>query len=154
MNKLKYIILGNIIPIFFNLTFCLGVDGELYLPHIHDRTIINKLNEFLVTATMYYPIESQTDSTPSITADNTKFDPDKATEYRYVALSRNLLKRWGGPFDYDDIVLIDGIGEYSGLYKVKDTMNRKFKNRVDILTTKGTGIFKYNGARLSLWEGN
>ena len=61
---------------------------------------------FDVTVTTYNPTRQQCDSTPNITADGTKINPRKATQYRYVALSRDLLSRWGGPFDYGDYVII------------------------------------------------
>ena len=97
---------------------------------------------YQVTVTTYNPTEHQTDSTPNITADGTKFHTWKATEYRYIALSRDLLSRWGGPFEYGDYVVIEGTGKWDGVYQVRDTMNRKWTNRVDILTTNSK--FKYN----------
>ena len=96
---------------------------------------------YKVTVTTYNPTRAQTDSTPNITADGTKFHTWKATEYRYVALSRDLLSRWGGPFEYGDYVVIEGTGKWDGVYQVRDTMNRKWTNRVDILTTNSK--FKY-----------
>jgi hypothetical protein len=44
-----------------------------------------------VTVTTYNPTPSQTDSTPNETADGTIIKPWKATQYRYVALSRDLI---------------------------------------------------------------
>ena len=96
---------------------------------------------YKVTVTTYNPTRAQTDSTPNITADGTKFHTWKATEYRYVALSRDLLSRWGGPFEYGDYIIIEGTGKWDGVYQVRDTMNRKWTNRVDILTTNSK--FKY-----------
>ena len=97
---------------------------------------------FNVTVTTYNPTRRQTDSTPNITADGTKIKTWKATEYRYVALSRDLLSRWGGPFNYGDYVIIEGTGEWDGVYQVRDTMNPKWTNRVDILTTNSR--FRYD----------
>ena len=90
---------------------------------------------FNVTVTTYNPTKAQTDSTPDITADGTRIKPWKATQYRYVALSRDLLSRWGGPFDYGDYIIIEGTGKWDGVYQVRDTMNPKWVKRVDILTT-------------------
>ena len=64
--------------------------------------------EFTVTGTMYSPTLAQCDATPNITADGTKINPKKASQYRYVALSRDLLERWGGPFEYGEYVAIEG----------------------------------------------
>ncbi len=96
---------------------------------------------YKVTVTTYNPTKYQTDSTPDITADGTKINIRKATSYRYVALSRDLLSRWGGPFEYGDYIVIEGTGKWDGVYQVRDTMNRKWINRVDILTTNSK--FKY-----------
>ena len=46
-----------------------------------------------VDVTMYQPNEIQCDDTPNITADGTKIRISKASNYKFVALSRNLLHR-------------------------------------------------------------
>ena len=95
-----------------------------------------------VDVTMYQPTYYQTDSDPDVTADGTKIRISKASEYKFVALSRNLLKRWGGPFDYGDFILLKGADKKNGVYQVRDTMNPKWTNRVDILTTNSR--FRYD----------
>ena len=97
---------------------------------------------YKVTVTTYNPTRQQCDSTPNITADGTRFKTWKASSYRYVALSRDLLARWGGPFNYGDYIVIEGTKDRDGVYQVRDTMNPKWTNRVDILTTNDR--FKYN----------
>ncbi len=104
--------------------------------------------EFDVTITMYNAVKGQTDDTPNQTADGTMIDPKRASEYRYVALSRDLIARWGGPFNYGDYVMIKGTDGYDGVYQVKDTMSPKFINRVDILRTSGAKWFKFDNAVL------
>ena len=106
------------------------------------------VTEFEVTVTMYNPTRGQTDSTPNITADGTRINPRKASSYRYIALSRDLLSRWGGPFNYGDYVIIEGTGKDDGVYQVRDTMNPRFTKRVDILKSKGSRKFKYNSVKL------
>ena len=101
----------------------------------------NKIS-YKVTVTTYNPTKAQCDDTPNITADGTRIKPWKATDYRYVALSRDLLSRWGGPFEYGDYIVIEGTDGWDGIYQVRDTMNPKWTNRVDILTTNSR--FKYN----------
>jgi hypothetical protein len=105
-----------------------------------------ELQEFDVTVTTYNPTRSQTDSTPNQTADGTIIKPWKATQYRYVALSRDLLSRWGGPFEYGDYVIIEGTDGWDGVYQVRDTMNPKWVKRVDILTTNS--MFKYTDVKM------
>ena len=106
------------------------------------------VTEFEVTVTMYNPTKGQCDSTPNITADGTRINPKKASSYRYIALSRDLLSRWGGPFNYGDYVIIEGTGKDDGVYQVRDTMNPRFTKRVDILKSKGSRKFKYNSVKL------
>ena len=101
-----------------------------------------------VDVTMYQPVYPQTDKTPDITADGTKIRISKASEYKFVALSRNLLKRWGGPFDYGDFILIKGAGKKDGVYQVRDTMNPKWVNVVDILESTHVQPYKYTDAHI------
>ena len=102
---------------------------------------VNRIS-YKVTVTTYNPTKQQCDDTPNQTADGTIIKPWKATNYRYVALSRDLLDRWGGPFNYGDYIVIEGTDGWDGIYQVRDTMNPKWTNRVDILTTNSR--FKYD----------
>ena len=101
-----------------------------------------------VAVTMYQPVYPQTDRTPNITADGTRIRISKASEYKFVALSRNLLKRWGGPFDYGDFILLKGTKDKDGVYQVRDTMNAKWVNVVDILESKDVEPYKYMNAHI------
>ena len=122
---------------------------------VDNEKLHNDLSEFYkygveVDVTMYQPVYPQTDMTPNITADGTRFRISKASEYKFVALSRNLLKRWGGPFDYGDFILIKGTtdGHKDGVYNVRDTMNPKYVNYVDILESKHVQPYKYTDVHL------
>ena len=121
------------------------------------RLVNNKLKErlseyeeygIIVDVTMYQPVYPQTDKTPDITADGTRIRIHKASEYKFVALSRNLLKRWGGPFNYGDFILIKNAGHKDGVYQVRDTMNPKWVNVVDILESKGVEPYKFTDAHI------
>jgi 3D (Asp-Asp-Asp) domain-containing protein len=108
----------------------------------------SKVETFNVTATMYNAVESQCDSDPLITAAMYKINPKKASEHKWIAMSRDMLKRWGGHFNYGDKVLISGAGHKDGIYIVADTMNKRFKKRIDILETKGTPLYKFNSVTI------
>ena len=71
----------------------------------------------------------------------------RASEYKYVAVSRNMLVRNGGFLRFGDYVWVDA-GKKSGVYQVKDTMNARFVNRIDILETPGVKPYKYEEASL------
>ena len=107
-----------------------------------------KLEGMEVTVTMYHPVRSQTDSTPNILADGTRIRVHKASEYRFIAVSRNLLKRHGGFLEYGDFIVLKGTGLKDGVYQVKDTMNKRFVNRIDILESPGTKPYKVESAKI------
>jgi hypothetical protein len=102
----------------------------------------------LETLTIYHPEEGQCDSTPLITANNSHIDLDKLrrNEIRWMALSRDLLKRWNGEFNYGDTVILEaGDSEIDGLWVINDSMNKRFNNRGDLLfhrDSRTTGIWR------------
>jgi len=115
---------------------------------IYEKTIEEyESNKHQVTVTMYHPVAGQTDDTPNITADGSVIKISKASEYRYVAVSRNMLIRYGGFLRYGDYVWVNA-GKKSGVYQVRDTMAPRWINRIDILETPGVKPYKYNDASL------
>jgi hypothetical protein len=107
---------------------------------------------YTVTATVYEAVPGQTDDEPFVTADNSHIKPHYGTKKRWMALSRDLLKPWGGKFDFGDKVRVKGISpKLDGVYTVHDTMNRRHRHCMDILAhpsekldifTKGVKIQK------------
>lgn len=86
--------------------------------------------------TVYHPTKRQCDRTPLVTASNSKIDLEslRNKNIRWMALSRDLLKRWKGEFQYGDTVMLSAKdAEINGLWVIKDTMNKRFKNRGDLL---------------------
>lgn len=89
-----------------------------------------------VIGTLYNPVAGQCDSSPLITADNSKINLNKLAkeEIRWVALSRDLLARWGGPYNYGDTLRVHHPNKkIRGLWVVHDTMNRRYRKRIDFL---------------------
>ena len=101
-----------------------------------------------VTVTMYQPVRYQTDSTPNILADGTRIRTERASNYKFIAVSRNLLKRWGGSLEFGDVVILIGTDHKDGIYQVRDTMNARFVNRIDILESPGVKPYKFNKAKI------
>ena len=118
-----------------------------------NKTLKKELSKYetegmIVTVTMYEPVSYQTDSTPNILADGTRIRVHKASEYRFIAVSRNLLKRHGGWLDYGDFVLLKGTNHKDGVYQVRDTMNKRFVNRIDILESVNVKPYKFDKAEI------
>jgi len=93
---------------------------------------------FVLRATGYNSLESQTDSTPFITATGAR------TRFGIVAVSRDLL---GSEFPYGSLVRIRDLGNYytgrgagafqamldqQGLFIVEDTMHARKTNQIDV----------------------
>ena len=130
-------------------------DKNIQLQSLRDenKRIRGKLNKYEtegmnVTVTMYQPVRYQTDSTPNILADGTRIRTQEASDYKFIAVSRNLLKRSGGWLDFGDFVLLKGTHTKDGVYQVRDTMNKRFVNRIDILESPGVKPYKYEKAKI------
>ena len=151
--------ISGMVIMLFSLNIITGLDAEIRDLELQNMILTGKLeqieirrvsNEFIVTGTMYSPTRAQCDATPNITADGTKINPKHASQYRYVALSRDLLERWGGPFQYGEYIAVEGTqrGKHDGIWQVRDTMNPKWLKRVDFLVTNGTRPFKYDEIKI------
>ena len=152
--------ISGLVILLFSLNIITGLGSKVRSLEFENMVLATTLeqmeirresSEFIVTGTMYSPTRAQCDATPNITADGTKINPKHASTYRYVALSRDLLERWGGPFQYGEYIAVEGTerGKYDGVWQVRDTMNPKWLKRVDFLLTSGTRPFKYNEIKIT-----
>lgn len=92
-----------------------------------------------VVITVYMAVAGQTDSTPLITADGSKINFDDPQNW--IAVSRDLLDEY--PFGTK--VEVTGTDIYDGIYEVRDVMNKRFTNRIDILIHVDDPIGKWRG---------
>jgi len=76
-----------------------------------------------VYATAYTSTTSQTDNTPCISASGKNICRLYKRGIRTIAVSRDLRRR----YPYGSVVIIEG-----KRYRVEDTMNRRYKHRIDI----------------------
>lgn len=110
-------------------------------PTVH--TVIRSPVIHVVTGTYYNAEVGQTDSRPLETADGSQIDRSKLRSgaLRWVALSRDLIDRHGGHFSYgDSIYVYHPDVRLRGWWILRDTMNKRFKNRIDFLIHKGTAF--------------
>lgn len=103
---------------------------ELKREEIEVKKMLETITPDIVTLTTYKATESETDSTPNITASGFKITNPK--KQRIVAVSRDLKRKmkWGSK------IRIVGAGKYDGTYRVHDLMNKRYKKRIDILIGK------------------
>ena len=101
-----------------------------------------------VTATMYHPVVGQCDDTPDITGDQSKIpDVYDCTKLCWIAVSQDLLWFNGGPIRYGDTVYVQA-GHKTGVYIVRDAMNKRFKHKIDFLESVGTDLYSFDEAML------
>ena len=124
------------------------IEAKQEIVGLKKRLLMYETEGMNVTVTMYEPVRYQTDSTPNILADGTRIKTEQASNYKFIAVSRNLLKRWGGWLEYGDFILLKGTTHKDGVYQVKDTMNPRFVNRVDILESPGVRPYKFDSAKI------
>jgi 3D (Asp-Asp-Asp) domain-containing protein len=86
----------------------------------------------VVTVTTYTPSIEETDSTPLITASGFKISERNPKRHRIVAVSRDLKRK----YRFGTKIRIKGAGKYDGEYTIRDVMNKRHRNRVDILVGK------------------
>jgi hypothetical protein len=113
------------------------VDHAKKIHYINRRFYVQtEARAVLDALTVYNPTVKQCDRTPLVTASNSTIDKIKLgkQEIRWMALSRNLLKRWNGKFHYGDTVMVNsGDPTIDGFWVIKDTMNKRYKNYGDLL---------------------
>lgn len=88
---------------------------------------------FEVKVTSYNPEVGQTDSSPCTAASGRNLCIAAKEGDRVIALSRDLLKRNGGHWEWHDkIRLTSKTPACNGVFSVEDTMNARYQNRVDL----------------------
>ena len=90
-----------------------------------------------VTATAYNSLAYQTSEQPNITAFGDSLKPGM----KCIAVSRDLLSQG---LKHNALVTIEGL---EGIYLVKDKMNRRWKNRIDIYMGKDVKAAKKWGRK-------
>lgn len=105
-----------------------------------------KKNATQVTVTRYSPDKSQCDNDPLVTADLSEINLKKLRrrQIKWVAISQDLLTK----YQYGDKLKLTCSEDPSinGIYEVHDCINKRFRNRVDILTHSD------NNQGQGLWE--
>jgi 3D (Asp-Asp-Asp) domain-containing protein len=82
-----------------------------------------------VSLTTYTTDTAETDSFPLITASGLRLDSANPKKGRVIAISRDLQKL----FSFGDKVKLSNAGKFNGIWFIHDLMNKKWKNKIDIL---------------------
>jgi 3D (Asp-Asp-Asp) domain-containing protein len=132
---LRLIIILILIPI--------STSSFKYKPKERHLETIEKV--YTVTLTTYSIDPEQTDSTPTITASGFIVDSINPKKHRILAVSHDLKKK----FKWGSKVLIKDAGRFNGIYTVRDLMNSRWKNKIDILINPNDKNTKIRNVKLT-----
>ena len=83
----------------------------------------------VVTLTTYSVTEGETDDSPTITASGFEIDEDNPKKHRIIAVSRDLKRK----LRFGEKVILSNAGRFNGVWYVRDLMNSRFRNKIDVL---------------------
>jgi 3D (Asp-Asp-Asp) domain-containing protein len=98
----------------------------------------------VVKVTMYTVDPKQTDSTPLLTASGFKIDSLNPEKHRIIAVSRDLKLK----YKFGTKVMVKGTGTHDGIYVVRDIMNKRWRNRIDILVNPRERYNSFKGVKM------
>ena len=87
----------------------------------------------VVTLTTYSVTEEETDDSPTITASGFEIDEDNPRKHRIIAVSRDLKRK----LRFGEKVVLSNAGKFNGVWYVRDLMNSRFRNKIDVLIDEG-----------------
>jgi hypothetical protein len=94
---------------------------------------VDSLEIGLLRATVYHAVARECDANPFITADDSRIHPARISRLRWCGISRGLHRRWNGPLNFGDTLLVTGAGTLSGRWVVRDLMRNVNQRRIDFL---------------------
>jgi 3D (Asp-Asp-Asp) domain-containing protein len=106
-------------------------DTKKFVIHTEKKVEKEIVDEFkkIVTLTTYSTTEGETDDSPNITASGFEIDEDNPKKHRIIAVSRDLKRR----LRFGEKVVLSNAGKFNGVWYVRDLMNSRFKNKIDVL---------------------
>ena len=95
-------------------------------------------------ATVYNAVPEQCNADFGHTASMFRLNLNDVLSQRIIAMERTFMRSLG--LKYGDVVYLEGVGEYDGVWQIQDTMNKRFagQKKIDILVP--------NNIRTGLWK--
>lgn len=101
-----------------------------------------------VTATVYNAVPEQGYGQARHTASMHRINHDNIEAERIIAMERTMMSRYN--VSYGDVLRIENAGDYDGIWRVEDTMNKRFagQNRIDFLVPNHIKTGKWTNVRI------
>ena len=99
----------------------------------------------IVSLSTYKADTTETDSTPLVTASGFKLDSLNPKKHRVIAISRDLKEL----FAFGDQVKLTNAGKFNGIWFIHDVMNKRYRNKIDILINPSDRQLSLKGVLIS-----
>jgi hypothetical protein len=99
-------------------------------------------------ATVYNAVPSQCDSDCGITANMFRLNLNDVYSHRVLAIERTMMDRYG--LKMGDVVYIEGVGKYDGVWQVQDKINKRFAgmDKIDLLLPSDVKYGKWDNVKI------
>jgi len=141
MKYNKYLGMGVILLIVVGSFYCLRPGHKAIV--MQYPFVLKSMK--VVSLSTYKADTTETDSTPLVTASGFKLDSLNPKKHRVIAISRDLKAL----FAFGDKVILTNAGKFNGVWFVHDVMNKRYKNKFDILINPSDRQLSLKGVLIS-----
>lgn len=99
-------------------------------------------------ATVYNAVAGQCNPDYGRTASMFRLNIKNPESHRIIAIERTMMDRYG--LRMGDVVYLEGVGEYDGVWQVQDKMNKRFAgmDKIDLLVNGDTKTGKWDNVKI------
>lgn len=99
-------------------------------------------------ATVYNAVAGQCNPDYGRTASMFRLNLKNPESHRIIAIERTMMDRYG--LKMGDVVYLEGVGEYDGVWQVQDKMNKRFAgmDKIDLLVNGDTKTGKWDNVKI------
>ena len=141
MKYNKYLGMGVILLIVVGSFYCLRPGHKAIV--MQYPFVLKSMK--VVSLSTYKADTTETDSSLLVTASGLKLDSSNPKKHRVIAISRDLKAL----FAFGDKVILTNAGKFNGVWFVHDVMNKRYKNKIDILINPSDRQLSLKGVLIS-----
>ncbi len=99
-------------------------------------------------ATVYNAVAEQCNDDCGRTASMFRLNLKNPYSHRIIAIERTMMDRYG--LQMGDVVYLEGVGKYDGVWQVQDKMNKRFAgmDKIDLLVNNDTKTGKWDNVKI------
>ena len=99
-------------------------------------------------ATVYNAVAGQCNADYGRTASMFRLNLKNPYSHRIIAIERTMMEKYG--LQMGDVVYLEGVGKYDGVWQVQDKMNKKFagQDKIDLLVNGDVKAGKWDNVRI------